>query len=78
MCIRDRKHPPLIAAYDDFYSRVPQIYEDLVEEQVIYDPLGLPVSLARLGDGSFLLLGGRLEEREPQRLACLLYTSRCV
>ena len=66
---RHQKHPPLIAAYDDFYSRVPQIYEDLVEEQVIYDPLGLPVSLARLGDGSFLLLGGRLEEREPQRLA---------
>ena len=66
---RHQKHPPLITAFDNFYSHVPQIYADLEEEQVVFDPLGLPESMARLEEGSFLLLGGRLEEREPQRLA---------
>lgn len=67
-----QKHPQLMAAYKEFFSRVPQIYKDLSPEQTILDPLGLPVSLARLEDGSYLLLGGRLKEREPQHLAELL------
>lgn len=64
-----QEHPLLMAAFDNFYSNIPQLYTDLEEEQVVFDPLGLPESMARLEDGSFLLLGGRLEEREPQRLA---------
>ncbi|MFY9384451.1 MAG: ATP-binding protein [Dethiobacteria bacterium] len=64
-----QKHPSLIAAFDNFYSRVPQIFAERKEGQLVFDPLGLPESMALLVDGSFMLLGGRLEEREPQRLA---------
>ncbi len=59
-------HPPLMAAYEDFYRRIPQVHTDLGKGQLLVDPFGMVVSTARLENGSFLLLGYRSEGRKPK------------
>lgn len=58
------EHPELADIYRDFYHLLPQFHRELPEDEVLFDPLGLPVALARLESGCYLLVG--LEPVEPQ------------
>jgi len=41
-----------------FFRRVPQIYGDRGDDELLFDPLGLPVNLTRLENGYYMVLGG--------------------
>ena len=69
---QSQKNSPLMAAFNNFYSKLPGKFAHREEGQLVFNPLGLPEGMARLEDGSFLILGGCLEERDPQRLDKLL------
>lgn len=66
-----QKYPALMEAYHDFFRRVPQIYGEMGDDEILFDPLGLPVNLARLEDGYYLALGGCLDQRGPKFLSGL-------
>lgn len=66
-----KNYPALRNAYIDFFRRVPQIYGDRGDDGLLFDPLGLPVNLTRLENGYYMVLGGCLDQREPQFLSGL-------
>lgn len=59
-----RKNSELKEAYRDFFRRIPKVHRKLAGDEMTPDPLGLPVTLARLEDGCYLLMGGRSDQEE--------------
>jgi signal transduction histidine kinase len=60
--------PRLAAAYREFFLQIPEVCGGEGHERIIYDPLGLPVGVLPLHDGSSLILGGFIERRDLERL----------